>query len=1252
MHILSTTSGQITDGNEPVDPDHLPADLIFLSTADTDLAILSQASGKYREKPNFIRLGQLAWLTHPYSVDLYLTKTATKSKLVIIRALGGVSYWQYCLEQFSSQLGEAGCRFIVLPGDDKPDPELLSLSNVPRHHWENLFGYLMEGGLHNADKFLAYCCHLIYEEPAPPLPSQELKNGLYYPEKVYPGLADLQQIWQPDWPVAAIVFYRALFINGNTQPVEELIRELKQRKINALPIFVSSLKDKAAKALCEDLFYKSQPDIVLNMTGFALGSMGRGIDWEPTILDKINRPVLQVVLGSADKVAWQENTFGLPPRDIAMFVSLPEIDGRILSRAIAFKAQAKINPHTQYSVNRHEVAPDRLAFVSALTSNWIKLGKCPPQDKKLALILANYPNQDGRLANGVGLDTPESATLILAALKKTGYKVANYPRNSTELMNILLQGATNDLTKIRLAKNSPRLSIRDYSLNWQELPTKIRHEVVSRWGPVENDPFLVNAEFVLPLHQFGNVVVGIQPARGYNIDPKDTYHSPDLVPPHNYFAFYFWLRTQFGTHAIIHLGKHGNLEWLPGKALALSEDCYSEATLGPTPHFYPFIINDPGEGTQAKRRAQAVIIDHLTPPLTRAESYGVYRELEILVDEYYEALGLDKKRSRFLEQKILATMARSNLEVDIGIASPDSTIDKLQKLDAYLCELKERQIRDGLHIFGKSPQGVQERDLVASLLRVPRNQGEGQDSSFLRCLAKDFDFSEDFDPLDCDLAEKWQGRKPAELTNLCSDNWRTNGDTIERLELFFLQLLDGQDYVGKHTKEVMAYVQTMLKPLLRACGQLEIEGLVRSLNGEFLYPGPSGAPSRGRVDILPTGRNFYSVDSRAIPTRTAWTLGWKSASMLIERYVQDKGDWPRKMALTAWGTSNMRTGGDDIAQALALMGVAPRWDDHSGRVTGFEILPYSVLGRPRVDVTLRVSGFFRDAFPAQVDLVANAARAVMNLNEPEFNNPAAASYKDDIARLGATRAGFRVFGSMPGSYGAGLQSLLDEQLWNNRGDLGQAYLEWGCFPLGIEADGQKDLESFTHRLGEIDTVIQNQDNYEHDVLDSDDYYQFEGGISAAIEKIRGVQPTIFHNDHSRPERPVIRTLEEEIGRVVRSRAVNPKWLAGVKRHGYKGAFEIAATVDYLFAFAATTGAARSHHFDLAYAAYLEDDATRMFIAENNPDALREIANRFLEAMERDIWQPKLNSTRNLLLELLNLNADKETADEYRRLTKT
>ncbi len=1234
MHILATTSSQIAEGIDPVDPDQKPADLVFLSTADTDLSVLSQASRHFLRNEDFLRLGQLAWLSQPYSVDLYLEKTATRSRLVILRVLGGLSYWQYCLEQFSSRMQEARKTVIILPGDDKPDAELLALSNIDRLHWENLFGYLVEGGLTNARNFLHYARHILYGEPCPPLPSPELKNGLYHPHVSIPDLSALRSRWTPTAPIAALIFYRALHINGNIKPIDALINTLQAKGINPLPVYVSSLKDAVANAYLDTVFVETVPDIILNLTSFALSTNTGSSDWAPTILDKVNKPVFQVCLGSNSLDSWLENTWGLPPRDIAMSVSLPELDGRIFTRSIAFKDQSPINPNTQHSITFHEPVTNRVDFVAQLAKNWIRLGATPPGRRKVALILANYPNKDGRIANGVGLDTPQSVVNILHALITAGYEVSNPPNTSRKLMDLILAGPTNNPARSTSEIKTATLEEALYKAFWRTLPGKVKEEIESRWGPCNDDPLFRHGEFMLPLHRFGNVALGVQPARGYNIDPKETYHSPDLVPPHNYLAFYFWLRHVFAADAIIHVGKHGNLEWLPGKALALSENCFAEAVLGPTPHFYPFIINDPGEGTQAKRRSQAVIVDHLTPPLTRAESYGIYLELERLVDEYYAALGVDRKRALHLQGEILDILARSRLEEDIGIRTDDAIDRKLVQLDAYLCEIKERQIRDGLHIFGSSPHGVQERDLLASLVRIPRQDGKGHNASFLRSLANDLDLMDGFDPLDCDPAARWQGKRPEILNTVGDAPWRTNGDTVERLELLFASMLDGTATPPHATRQVWDYTKNTLQPRLESCGQLEIDGLLNGLNGHFVPPGPSGAPTRGRADILPTGRNFYSVDSRSLPTRTAWKLGWKSASLLVDRFVQDHGDWPRCLGLTAWGTSNMRTGGDDIAQALALMGIRPKWDDHSGRVTGFEIIPATALGRPRVDVTLRVSGFFRDAFPFQVDLIAQAARAVMKLDEPGEQNPAVAAYQRDSRELGDLRASYRVFGSKPGSYGAGLQALIDERLWNQRSQLGEAYHEWGSYPLGETTDGRPDRESFALRLSQTEVVVQNQDNHEHDILDSDDYYQFEGGMAAAVEKFSGDQPVVYHNDHSRPERPVIRTLDEEIGRVVRARAANPKWIAGVKRHGYKGAFEIAATVDYLFAFAATTGAAKSHHFDITFAAYIEDDATRQFIKENNPDALSEILSRYREALDRNLWIPRSNSTRSKLFELL------------------
>jgi cobaltochelatase CobN len=776
------------------------------------------------------------------------------------------------------------------------------------------------------------------------------------------------------------------------------------------------------------------------------------------------------------------------------------------------------------------------------------------------------------------------------------------------------------------------------------LPDSVRSEITARWGMPDADPFFAESGFHLPLRLYGKAAVAIQPARGYNIDPKSTYHDPALVPPHGYLALYAWLRLAFGVDAIIHNGKHGNLEWLPGKAVALSCACYPEIAHGPLPQLYPFIVNDPGEGTQAKRRTSAVIIDHLTPPLTRAETYGPLKDLEALVDEYYLASGLDRRRRAALKRDILDLTRSSRLDLDAGFTGDDEA--DLQRLDAYLCDLKEAQIRDGLHILGESPQGRLATDLISALVRVPRGLGEGPDQSLIRALSIDFGIKE-FDPLTCDMASAWNGPRPSPLAELSDDPWRSAGDTVERLEGYALHLLSSRQRPAPEEKfpqtvAVLDHVDAVVRPSLAACGPAEIDALLQGLAGHRVAPGPSGAPTRGRLDVLPTGRNFYSLDNRTVPTPTAWNLGKKSAEDLLKRHFQDFGQHLKVIGLSAWGTSNMRTGGDDIAQALALIGVQPVWEPSSWRVTGFEIMPLARLGRPRVDVTLRISGFFRDAFPAQIELLDKAMRAVGALDEDAGDNPIAARMRaemQEFSSAGMTEAdarhlaGHRIFGSKPGAYGAGLQALIDEGLWTARADLAAAYVTWGAYAYGAAAQGTSEPRAFAERLKRIEAVVHNQDNREHDLLDSDDYYQFEGGMSAAVEEASGQSPRVYHNDHSRPERPVIRTLEEEVGRVMRSRVVNPKWIAGVKRHGYKGAFEIAATVDYMFAFAATTGAVRSHHFDLAYDAFIADAETRDFIRDNNREALREIAARLAEAAARGFWAPRLNSAYDQLREL-------------------
>jgi len=1236
MHLLATISGTIPDGSAAVDLVQTPGDIVLLSSADTELALLAAAQTRLRaQDPDVpgLRLASILRLGHNFSVDLYM-ETVVAARLVIVRLLGGSAYWPYGVERLVETCGAQGIPLALLPGDDKSDAELSGLSTLPPEAIHRLWCYLVEGGPANAENLLRYAGSLIGHKAAWAEPAPLLRAGLYSSNQALPSLDEIAAEWRGAGGIVPIVFYRALVQSGNTAPVDALGRALSGRRLQPLPIFVQSLKDDEAAALFDMVFAAAPPAVILNATGFSVQA-GAGSD----PLATANCPVLQVVFAGNDEESWRVGTRGLGPRDLAMNVALPEIDGRILSRAVSFKAPLGRHPETEADLVGYRPVADRVAFVANLARNWARLRAKPAGERRVALVLANYPNRDGRIGNGVGLDTPASAIAILRALAGAGYRIAGAPEDSETLVRQLLAGPTNANPA---ASGEEALSFPDYSAFFATLPAAVQQAIEARWGPPERDPFfrpgrLDCGRFAIPGFYAGNVAVLIQPARGYNIDPKSTYHDPALVPPHSYFAAYAWLAEDFRADAVIHLGKHGTLEWLPGKALALSAECFPETVLAPLPHLYPFIVNDPGEGTQAKRRAQAVIVDHLTPPLTRAGSYGTLAEMERLIDEYYEAAQGDARRVGVLATAILDQARSGGLDGDCGITGEEDPTTALRKLDGFLCELKELQIRDGLHVFGASPSGEQLDALLLAFARAGRGAAPAE-ASLLRALAADLGLGAD--PLALDFAEPWSGPHPAVLAG--TGPWRSAGDTVERLEALALRLVAGEARPEEgwlQTRAVLDWIERQLRPTVVGCGAAEVAGLLAGLDGRFVSPGPSGAPSRGRPEVLPTGRNFFSVDTRAVPTQAAWQLGWKSAALLLERHAKEYGNYPARAALSAWGTANMRTGGDDVAQALALMGARPVWEPSSGRVTGFEILPASVLDRPRVDVTLRVSGFFRDAFPGLIDLVDAAARAVAALAETPETNPLAARVAADrralenqgVAPDEAERlAGYRVFGSKPGAYGAGLQTLIDERIWQEEADLAEAFLGWSGYAYGAGAEGSAERAMLEARLTAVDTVLHNQDNREHDLLDSDDYYQFEGGLALVVRQLSGRAPAVWHNDHSRPEMPRIRSLREELGRVVRGRAANPRWIAGVMRHGYKGAAEIAATVDYLFAFAATSRAVDDAHFDALHDAYLADEAVRDFMAMHNPAALAETRRRFAEAIDRGLWRPRSNSARESL----------------------
>ncbi|WP_405123495.1 cobaltochelatase subunit CobN [Pseudomonas sp. M20] len=1278
MHLLRTQPGGFVSDDNIADLGQTPAELVILCSGDSSLALLAEAAQQLPEDYPSLRLANPMQVQNHASVDLYVDEVLRHAKVILISLHGGIAYWRYGVERLV-ELSERGVQLILVPGDDRPDPELSDLSTVNAEERDRLWQFLRQGGMGNAlDFFRCLASRWLSRDYAWEEPQTLPRTAIYHPNKTSAALSDWQAEWLPENPVAAVLFYRSHLQAANTAFIDVFCQRLQAAGLNPLPIAVASLKEPGCLAVVEDWLDEVEAGVILNTTGFAQSSP------EAPHLRPFRRniPVIQAICAQDNEPGWRDSEQGLGPRDLAMHIALPELDGRIISRPISFKDLAWRSERSQSDVVCYRAQPERMDFVAELARRWIDLARVPNGEKRIALILANYPTRDGRIGNGVGLDTPAAALNILRALQAEGYPItAELPNSGTELIQQLLGGVSNDLDTIDLRPCQQSLAMDAYLTMFNALPEANRTAVIERWGAPQNDPMCRDGRMMIAGLRFGLTFVGIQPARGYQVDPSAVYHDPDLVPPHAYLAFYFWLRNTYGAHGVIHVGKHGNLEWLPGKGVGLSENCWPDALLGPLPNIYPFIVNDPGEGAQAKRRTQAVIIDHLMPPLTRAETYGPLRNLELLADEYYEAQLLDPRRARELQRDILQlvreTQIDRELQLDAGLDSDADAAIWLPRLDTYLCDLKESQIRDGLHVFGESPTGRLRIDTLLALLRIPRGDGKGAQSSLLRALAKAFELG--FDPLDCALADPWAGPRPEHLQSQSDEVWRTAGDTRERLELFATELIfqtlqspcrsepardsgvscdtdlpdtplsrAGSLLQGPRWAEVGAiidHLREVVAPRLDACGPAEMRGLLDALSGRFVPAGPSGAPSRGRLDVLPTGRNFYSVDVRNLPTTTAWRIGFQSATLILERHLQDHGDHLRQLGLSVWGTATMRTGGDDIAQAMALMGVRPVWATGSQRVDDFEILPLSLLDRPRVDVTLRVSGFFRDAFANLIRLFDAAVQAVAALDEPDDLNPLAAKVRAERESLlqsgldeetARRQAGWRIFGAKPGAYGAGVQGAIDGRLWQSRDDLAEVYLNWGAYAYGGSDEGTAAREQFVQRLSQVQAVLQNQDNREHDLLDSNDYYQFQGGMLAAVESLRGEATASYHGDHSQPDLPKIRTLKEELNRVIRSRAANPKWIDGVKRHGYKGAFEMAATVDNLFAFDATTQLIDDHQYALLADAYLLDPATREFVREHNPHALRDMTERMLEAQQRGMWQEPgayKEALENLLLDI-------------------
>jgi len=1135
MHLLVRETRSLDEAEPAVDLEQTPGDLVVLSFTDSDLTAVAAAWRGAAESLPSLRVASLARLRHPLSTDLYVEGIVAKAKAVVVRVLGGMDYWRYGVEEVSRTCREKGIPLAFLPGDSRPDPRLAEHSTVTAEMLQRLEAYFQEGGPGNLRHLLQQMARLAglgKDEPA--APQALAKQGYYLPGKGAVCAADCLAEIDPARPLAAVVFYRSYLLSGDLAVIDAVIDALAAEGIAALPLFVASLKDPAIAGWTARVLSHWCPGIVLNVTAFSAQIEGQ----VGTALDAAGVPVLQLPLAGSNRASWQASARGLSASDLAMQVVLPEFDGRLLTPAISFKDELPASDALPFATTVNKPAVEGIASAVRRARRWIDLAWKPRAERRLGLVLSDYPGGAGQVAHAVGLDAIASTSVIAALLREAGYSL---PEALAD--NAALAGALE-------GKRAPTLGLAAYRAAFARLPAAFREQVTAAWGEPEDDPAVMDGGFQAAWLKLGKLLVAVQPDRGDSLDRKTSYHDPELPPRHAYIAFYLWLREAEAIDAMIHLGTHGTLEWLPGKAVALSTACAPGVLSGGLPVIYPFIVNNPGEAAAAKRRLSAVTLGHLTPPLRSAGAEGPLAELERLVDEYAAADGLDQRRMKLLREEIRRRGEESGLTEECGVTRDMDDEEALARLDAYLCDVKDLQIRDGLHVFGTEPPAEQAAALVEAL-RIGSPQA---------------------DPVD-------------------------------------------------------------LRERIAASAREERAALLAALDGRFVPPGPAGAPTRGRLDVLPTGRNLFTVDPRAVPTRSALVLGKRAAEDLVRRYVQEEGDWPKRILVDLWGSATMRTGGDELAMALALLGVEPLWDEGSNRVNGFEVLPIARMERPRVDVTLRVSGLYRDVFPAQMALFDRAVQAVARREESLEMNPLAAACQG-LTGEAFRQATWRIFSSAPGDYDAGVSGLLASGAWQERAELGDSYLAAGGYAYDGAGAAAEAKSAFAERVGRSDAQVHLQDQRETDILDSVTYAAFQGGFAAAAAA-QGAQPQLLHADLSDPNAPRTRLLSEELNRVVRGRLANPRWLAGMMRHGYRGGAEMARGLDTLFAFAATAPIPLSRQFDLAHAATLGDPEVDSFLRANNPAARTAMRDRFAEALNRGLWAPRRNA---LAAELLDREA--------------
>lgn len=1160
------------------------------------------------------------------------------SALVMIRFMGNTirtKFWTACMHFLSRE----GIPYYM---DAAGSAEEECIERVAAKDIAAMKAYSFYGGLTNYKNLWRYVGAL-FEEPlhAVEPPSPICWAGIYHPGMEKNFMTDLtsyeKTFLREGRPTVGLLFYRDEWIWDDLHYQKAFIEEAERQGLNVIAVFTNGLPDpKLGMPTIREVFEKyfmkeGKPlvDVIVNVMKFSFTTSG---SISIKALEEMGVPVLEAYSLIAPKEEWEASPEGMNAMEISISVTMPEFDGIIHGMPIAAK-HVKEDGEVEYLP-----IPERMRAMVSRAGAWARLHRKPNAEKKIAIIFHNYPPKNSNIGSAYGLDSIESVRRLLGFMKDAGYQVDFIPEDTEAFMKRLTAQATNDRSMLTEEQEAAcqKVPKKLYCDLFAAFPEETQRQMEKDWGKAPGRVMTTESgDILVPGLMDGHIFLTVQAPRGYGFDASKIYHDPFIAPTHQYLAYYQWIRDVWGADAVLHVGTHGNLEWLPGKSAGMDRGSYPDLALGSLPNIYPYHMTITGEGIQAKRRGGACLVDHLPAPMEEAGTYEELAELEQAMDEYAHFEKSEPETAKRLVPRIRELAEKASLDGEVPYTEADLA-GYLSRLHCYIEDLKNSECHVGLHILGEMPKGETLIHEILALLRLPN----GDIPSICELLAEEEGTSVDT------LLGQAQTLYP---------NGLTGGEWMARLQKKAEGLVRKLAELHFDKEKAKALGTEREQPLLRfVCEEVyprlaetkkEMEHTLRGLSARYIVPGISGSPHAGGVSLLPAGVNFYGIDPRRLPTRTAWEVGKELGDQVISQYIESEGRYPESVGMVFWSGANMRSHGQCIAEFLYLMGIRPIWEPGSLYVKRLEPIPLSELKRPRIDVTARISGLFRDTMPSVVSLMDRAVLLAASLAENDEDNYVRKHISEDsriMEEKGSPKeeawreAAYRIFGDAPGTYGAGVAALLEEKNWDSLNDLANVFIRWGGHAYGSKSNGSYKPELFRERLSHMEVTIKNEDNHETNMMSSDDYNAYHGGLIAAVRSCSGKKPHAYEGDSSDRSRIKVRTVEAAAKRIFRTETVNPKFIEGLMQHGYKGAADLSNRVAVSFQWDATSDVMEDWMYEKLSAAYALDPKVQDWMKRVNPWALSRITETLLEAARRGLWQAKeetVDALKKLYLEV-------------------